>query len=565
MDDELNRVVHVYAKLENDGGYKCSSGYLLGENLLLTVKHGLVTVATGDSSLQDPPEYSIGPNASNVRYVTFTADDILFPSSEEMKNDFDSIVVIQYVDPENILPIVTPALLAMNPPNPFSSWSAKGFPDAFSKELNDSSQTELACAHGEISVPSTDCGIIHLTNKVVLENIDDWRGMSGAAILCDGQVIGVLSDVRKASTNAMLGLSIPFLLNSNFSGDENRKQGDDFREICILLNQSLKSDEAIREEYNEFLSNVIEPEIQEIFDESEESRYLLIQLKNKYRVRRIDDADFIHQMVFKYAGKRTIALINNIINGLLEAGDWDRAESCYSLAESLIGWLLLKSVNQRWLVENQLIASDPLVGETFHNQINLADKQFVEVVISRFSERPSEYELDEKTDNIRGRCQRSVSGRSFSSGKKSSTQQDLMGVYEDIRMNSGNNKVSVILEFIIRHLDQFNFESNEWKKLNIKSDLFAEVEIEYLENEDKVVYYIVSEREYKIFTNEICREIFKPLQGMLKFVLCEEVKLDSEKNDPVSSEGSKTLIGLVRNFLKLERQIKQGEPENEAR
>ena len=240
-----------------------------------------------------------------------------------------------------------------------------------------------------------------------------------------------------------------------------------------------------------------------------------------------DVRDIATHLVEIEAGKAITILTRVLIEkkALLESAQW---KSCFYDAEKLCGWLLLNSVDHIWWFHNA-IKLEKTVKTSLSNRVDLQDKKYMEVVISRTLFKAAHYSLyPDGQPKPAGKEYNVMCFDGFSA--KAKKEELLICLYEDLYHNSPSSKTSqteILTNIINRAIANHNVTG-------------------------KPVYYLVSV-DYLVMWESMAEEDseIKKLTGYLQFICCEN---SAKPNQGKANKDQSLLLNEVALLLSLEHQ-----------
>ena len=238
----------------------------------------------------------------------------------------------------------------------------------------------------------------------------------------------------------------------------------------------------------------------------------------------INDVCHIATQLVKIAAGKAITILTRVLTekkSLLESAQW---KNCFYDAERLCGWLLLNSVHPIWWFHNE-IKLNKTVKTSLSNRVDLQDKKYIEVIISRTLFKAASYALY-------------ADGQPKAAGKE-----------YDVMCFDGFSHTAKKEELLIRLykdlLGKFPFSEIDILKkiINRATTIYDEIE--------KPVYYLVSS-DYLAMWESMAEEDgeIRKLAGYLQFICCEKpAKFDQQQ---ASKEDQSLLLDKVARLLALE-------------
>ncbi len=229
------------------------------------------------------------------------------------------------------------------------------------------------------------------------------------------------------------------------------------------------------------------------------------------------------QLVTIEVGK-AISILTRVLREkklLLEPAQW---KICFYDAERLCGWLLLNSIDHIWWFHNE-IKLKKTAKASISSSVDLQDKKYIEVVISRTLFKAARYSL-----YVDG--QPKPAGNKYDvmcfegCSAKAKKEELLIRLYKDLFGISPSSSIDILKKII-----------------NRTNAIYDEIE--------KPVYYLVSSDYLAMWESMAEEDIdLKKLAGYLQFICCESsAKLNQGQ---ASKEDQSLLLDKVAHLLSLE-------------
>ena len=237
-----------------------------------------------------------------------------------------------------------------------------------------------------------------------------------------------------------------------------------------------------------------------------------------------DVRDIATHLVEIEAGK-AITILTRVLRekkSLLESAQW---KSCFYDAEKLCGWLLLNSVDHIWWFHNA-IKLEKLVKTSLSNHVDLQDKKYMEVVISRTLFKAAHYSLyADAQPKPAGKEYNVMCFDGFSA--KAKKEELLECLYKDLYRKHPSSQTEILKNIINRAIANHD-------------------------ETGKPVYYLVSS-DFLVMWESMAEEDseIKKLTGYLQFICCEN---SAKPNQGQANKDQSLLLNKVAHLLNLEHQ-----------
>lgn len=354
---------------QTGSSYVTGSGLLISPSYVVTVKHVLHTEKRRVDS--DIEIYLYEAISKNERFEKeFVVSDIIdFTDSD--------VVFLKLKDPAPVDVSKIPFELARDMVTSFKqkAWTASGYPSYTKEDIKD-----LKVFRGNLSSSATNTPLVDATSELLLKELSNWKGVSGAALTIDQYIVGVLEETNTNEDNAFRVYSIPYLFNSIESTEKFSLFYNDY------LN-SLGSDDINREKsiVKRVVAHQIEVEMGNNSAIEKELYKLLPNSKNFDRSQvGFKLCDFWDSQT---AMDDLYKMLDSLNSNTFPVQNWNNlVDSAYNIAS----WFLLLSLRDSWR-EICEFEFDKIKAK----DISLIERPFIEVLISRGLLRKPEFEFND--------------------------------------------------------------------------------------------------------------------------------------------------------------------------
>lgn len=488
-------VVQIYA-YDNNGNAYIGTGYAIDDWHILTASHVLFLDERKDklkfklvwSEKETNGELTINNKkpvySSSEMY--FSEKDIIFNSD---KNEYDLAVIRCPIKP----PITPPKAILANNINNKNGWETKGFPRLVRQE------DKRHLIGFDVKYQSQDSFVLTIDTSLkpneekFNENEKIWGGLSGAPVFSGNELIAVITNDNDSVKNYFYATSIPWV-----------------KEYCPEFCEKIKPhiDQETEEKYKQELNNKINLAIKPMlknWSAIEELKSVLSLDDDK----KLDDiADYLVDMdVLK-----SITALTKSLKEYKELSNPDpkKWEECIKRAGKIAGWLLIKTVNLTWCLNNEQLIKKNIAGEFF-----LDNPDYIEVIISRSFLQSAEYLLDigeSGTGKVKPIAKK-IPFLAYDSNQIAFDEQWLIILYRDF------------------HGEQTKFTAKDPNKFadEILKSIKDRV-IELFDVRGKVIYYLIDSDKLKLLkSTSWFAKAQEYLSGYVQFICCiQKIQSDQE-------------------------------------
>ena len=248
------------------------------------------------------------------------------------------------------------------------------------------------------------------------------------------------------------------------------------------------------------------------------------KFKEELELKPTNDVHDIATQLVKIEAGKAITILTRVLRekkSLLESAQW---KNCFIDVEKLCGWLLLNSVDHIWWFHNE-IKLKKTAKTSISSSVDLKDKKYIEVVISRTLFKAARYALyDDGQPKPAGK---EYDVMCFDGCSAKAKKEELLDrLYKDLFGNSPSSSTDVLK-----------------KVINRANAIYDEI--------GKPVYYLVSS-DYLAMWESMAEEDseMKKLTGYLQFICCENSAKHNQGQ--ASKEDQSLLLDKVALLLSLE-------------
>lgn len=356
-------LVQVYA-LNKEGNLCIGTGYSIGNGLVLTARH----VVRFDARADNPQLKLVWPEQSKHE-MPFVDADIVFDGGKDL-----DLAVIRCPQDTSF----KPPKIEWFPNDPMLNavWASRGFPRA-GKE---------AMTRNDLGVPGKVAGlkkhVMELTTEVDATEAKGWGGFSGAPVFIGRQLVAVITHDYLTVERYFRAVSIPWLL---------RERPDFCQQVGYTAHERLAKDDG---KFKTHISHQISRELSrpdarplreylmEQFTIGEDSLNAATKVKVEEKLLGLGTDDAIRYL--------TLAMMNCLHeDGFRYAESLGSVTNIKKIAEELLGWLVLSSVNESEIAKLFPIGleSDSLYFVMGH----VSTLGGVEIILSHRFQRKSEW------------------------------------------------------------------------------------------------------------------------------------------------------------------------------
>ena len=427
--------------------------------------------------------------------ISFTDADIKFHDEQ-----FDIAVIhcpqkMPSTPPKVKLATVNPAIQR--------DWSTRGF-------LKAGTEGDTRTDKGVIGeVAGIKRHEIELRSKIKVVDEDGWAGLSGSPVFVDKELVAVITTDYTSIESYLLAVSIPHLLVNN----------QDFQSAVGLTKQMVKDD--ITEKLHVKI-------ISEIVSLLESDADILINLvKISPLLKGANASDIATHLIKKCSTGNAINQLLNISLKLEKqlSANPQRWNTYLENVEQLCGWLLLNSVDVDWWFQNGH-EFEKSARENVTNLLELDDKAFIEVIISRSLLQSANFMLDKDGSPMPAS---DVHTPMLFDASPQATAEQLLGViFKDLRRGASHAPAEV---------------KDLIKEISKTARTLCEA------RDYKLIYYIVPETYFKNLTEMPCfNDLQRELAGCLQFICC---KKKTTSDGSVCTENQELLLEKLAAILRL--------------
>lgn len=359
-------IARIFTPTTVNGQWEAGTAYPIAQDLLITARHVLYPEQRDETKLRQVE----WPDCKDAEGRVFTSDitGVLFDGGQEI----DIAVVACKTPPE----VNTSIKLPDRDPVTNEGWDSFGYPQA---GTNSEGKQGKIPGKGTFFQPDAGSHILHLTSEGDASIKELWRGMSGAPVFNRNkppQLVAVIASTPKDLNERLYAVSIPYLLRNN----PDFKKAFTISDRCTNLMPPVK----LGADFKKFLHQKIDVEL------------------------RRPEAKLLTEQLAEYLGRDKAAsdLSTLIIDSLLEfpvddairdyltlaASDCihskgkrrhdvgDNATVVREIAEQILGWLVLASINEN---EIQQILPRRDQHESLFFTLGVDSVRGVEIVLSR--------------------------------------------------------------------------------------------------------------------------------------------------------------------------------------
>ena len=561
-EEWLVKIYIDYGEHYQGDRYVISTGYTIRKGWVLTCRHALETEQTKRSdqyklSIKWPflPQRASGSHqALQGVEVYFTPQDIIYPKSYRGRSV--DLALIQYdVDQfQEIPPIACIRGKSIQSTIEKTRWYARGFPKA-AKEHKTREARGIA---GWVQGLSTEKAQLELSVDADAKARDGWQGLSGAPIIINRQISGVVTEDHEQLDEYLVGVSLSEII----------QEDKEFKEHLFA------TDEDFQQQYESFLDHIADKIKSILHDEAQEAfvQHLVQFFKQQHRP--VNNLNSLIDYWLRQADsvKDVMASFTEIIEEMLEGFPrkygYDQIRNAFFDLETIASWLLIITVDQQWF---EIDTENPLNNDQLVHKLPLANPYFVEVIFSRASIQRAVFELDSEGKPKPQKASKTQTVVLDHEDFKVHTLRKILdelhqhlpkdhesNSYGENRSNKYEDHVKQFLKLIIDRLRRGDYKTENRSLDEVIDEAAERAEVSKARMNSKVVYYFVSVEMIELLSHESWFEKLKAvLAGKLYFI--EWYELPREQRDQDRSvragENSRLLLQQFATFLDLEHEI----------
>lgn len=507
-------LVQIYAT--DNAGYPCiGTGYAIGHGLILTSRHVVLFPERAEN-----PELKLvfaekdaqgqlvvkdkNPVYDRDNAIRFTDEDIVFKGDDE--TDLVVICCPQKLD----FDVPELKLATANPPLSDTAWHTRGFPRA--GRVADGRRDSLGFS-GTLQGMKTE-QLFELYSSAGLDGNEPdngWGGLSGSPVMVDGQLVAVITDQHKKVEKYFHAVAIPALARKN----------EAFRQ-AVRLDANAVAESMVAELHAKIIS--------EISPVLSNNRSFSKCLNHELGIASNAAADDTAKQLLKRSTGEAISKLTAVtLNQKTQlAATPDRWESHLYDLEQICGWLLINSVEPQWWLDN-LPQLEKTAQEEVLNTLELEDKAYSEVIISRSVLQAAQYTLNRDSDPVP--ASESHNPMLFDGINTDATEPQLLSkIFKELRgmgMEENDPDPDQNPDFLLKGIA---------KTARALCDARGR----------KLIYYIVSESQFNLL--KTMPHFQEKLAGHLQFICC-----NTQPSSSASSEDQELLLEKLAVILRLRR------------
>lgn len=358
-------------------------------------------------------------------------------------------------------------------------WDAAGFPE-YSRDL-DKMARDL---WGDFGLKSVAEATLQVSSEPILNDIKKWKGASGAAVVNNGAIYGVLENCEECSDNLFGVSSLPWLFNNSVEF------------------QSFYGSRLLKDVQSEEIKNLFVKNIERILQGNREFQSRLLEFSGW------DDGrscrKIAERLYSDWDTKNALFSLKRFLDKEKSRLKKQQFKNFVNIAAAIGKWYLLLSVNEDWVDSSGFRYSDnPL------QQLTLEHDEYVEVVLSHSLKVCPEYR---RTDD--GILRPGTEG-----------SYDCFAVYEACHNDATEESFLQDMYIDLRRVDRENIKGLSSEELSKR--ITDDIEYEYqLKNHEesaevlpKLIYYMVSKPVYELIEQGLLlKKLRDKLQGRLQFI-----------------------------------------------
>lgn len=502
-----NWIAFVQVPIEGQDRYSDGSCFPISDQFVLTSLH-IFRNKNHRLRLDQLKVFFRNPDGNTPFFLPPVSGQIVCPDIESLSNEelkkHPDVAVIKLKSPNTNWDISYDVLAHQIPPKN-EQFESIGFP-IISDKLKRNKATPIT---GKFLDSRLVDELFSIDVQQSVKDYDDWAGLSGAPIIFNNKIYGVLKQHTRSLNKRFNIVSIPHLLSSRKEG---KSHFFDFYKNTYL--PSLFERHPV--------SNLVITKIESLLERNPgvfKKLSLAFGFEGKLSC-------FVQEY---FLNKKVREVLKNFID-FLEAAkarirNINEFNENVTILTEIAGWLLINSVRPEYVLPEEWRDFDR------PSEIKMQERRFFEVVISR--ELGCAPKFDWGADGDIWPAKETNSFRVYDAFNTDRTEESiLLAINKDFNAKTPE-KVND-LQSLVRQI-----ESNIRVFLEDKSPSGEEQE-----NIPGFVYYIVSAEDYSLLQLDHIKQLRDSLGGLLRFVVVQE-----DESEMVSSDNDRNLLTRLRQIM----------------